>query len=562
MTPDQHFDAIIVGSGFGGSVMAYRLAEAGKRVCVMERGKPYPPGSFPRSPHDMKKNFWDPSRGLHGMFNVWSFRNLGGVVSSGLGGGSLIYANVFIRKDPRWFVKEDLAGGGFESWPISREDLEPHYDSVERIVAPQRFPLDVKPYAETAKTIALRDAAAALAKRHPGQLTWELPQLAVTFANRGVPPVPGEPIVEGPNLHGRTRTTCRLCAECDIGCNYGSKNTLDYNYLTLAQNQGAELRTRTEVRSFKPRDGSGYEVSFVRHRDDTTDTRSLPLERATCAHLILSAGAFGSTFLMLKNRASFPGLSARLGHAFSGNGDILGFATDARDGKTGNPRVIDPTTGTVITSTLRMADALDGTGSGRGFYLQDAGLPVLAAWLAEAGDVPGLFTRTARFVSAWIKARFSRDPSTDLGPQLSALLGDGRLTRSMLPLLGMGREVPDGRLYLSDNGYLDLDWSLDRSDAYYDGVRGIMGEIARELGAKYHDDPLWFLRRSITVHPLGGCPMGETAAQGVVDPFGQVFGYPGLYVADGSVLPGPVGPNPSFTIAACADRFASRLLGS
>src|SRR3954447_15534370 len=97
----EHYDVIIIGSGFGGSVMAYRLAEAGKRVCVLERGKAYPPGSFPRSPERMRKNFWDPGRGLHGMYNVWSFRHLGALVSSGLGGGSLIYANVLIRKDEK-----------------------------------------------------------------------------------------------------------------------------------------------------------------------------------------------------------------------------------------------------------------------------------------------------------------------------------------------------------------------------------------------------------------------------------------------------------------------------
>src|ERR671933_204846 len=105
---DAHFDAIVVGSGFGGSVTAYRLAEAGKRVCVLERGKAYPPGSFPRSPFKMKRNFWDPSEGLHGMFDVWSFRGLGAVISRGLGGGSLIYSHVLLRTDEKWFVHEDL----------------------------------------------------------------------------------------------------------------------------------------------------------------------------------------------------------------------------------------------------------------------------------------------------------------------------------------------------------------------------------------------------------------------------------------------------------------------
>ena len=106
-------------------MLAYRLAEAGKSVCVLERGKPYPPGSFPRGPRELAKAFWDPSEGLYGMFNVWSFKGIGALVSSGLGGGSLIYANVLLRKPEKWFVKEDLAKGGYEYWPVTLDDLEP-----------------------------------------------------------------------------------------------------------------------------------------------------------------------------------------------------------------------------------------------------------------------------------------------------------------------------------------------------------------------------------------------------------------------------------------------------
>src|SRR5678816_2183187 len=99
----ETFDAVIIGSGFGGSVMAYRLAEAGLRVCPLERGKAYPPNSFPRTPYDLGKNFWDPSSGFYGLFDIWSFKKSGALVSSGLGGGSLIYGNIHIRKDPKWF---------------------------------------------------------------------------------------------------------------------------------------------------------------------------------------------------------------------------------------------------------------------------------------------------------------------------------------------------------------------------------------------------------------------------------------------------------------------------
>src|SRR6266567_1623030 len=126
--PMEEFDTIVIGSGFGGSVMAYRLQSAGLSVCVLERGKPYPPGSFPRSPNGMLRNFWDPSEGLFGLFDIWSFRGLEVLVSSGLGGGSLIYANVLLRKDERWFVREHPATPGYEYWPVTRQDLDPHYD--------------------------------------------------------------------------------------------------------------------------------------------------------------------------------------------------------------------------------------------------------------------------------------------------------------------------------------------------------------------------------------------------------------------------------------------------
>src|SRR6185437_6603551 len=124
-TDDTHFDIVIVGSGFGGSVAAYRMAEAGRRVCVLERGRPYPPGSFARAPADMRRNFWNPTEGQYGLFDVWSFRGLNGLVSAGLGGGSLIYANVLLRKDERWFVT-DLDDGTALPWPVTRADLDPH----------------------------------------------------------------------------------------------------------------------------------------------------------------------------------------------------------------------------------------------------------------------------------------------------------------------------------------------------------------------------------------------------------------------------------------------------
>jgi cholesterol oxidase len=550
---DERFDAVVVGSGFGGSVMAYRLAEAGMRVCVLERGKAYPPGSFPRTPREFKASFWDPSEGLQGLWDAWSFRDIGALVSSGLGGGSLIYANVLLRKDERWFVREDLAHGGHEYWPVTRGDLDQHYDRVEHMIGVETYPYA----ATTPKTLALRDAAKRL------QLKWELPPLAVTFSSPGQGPVTGEPVVGAPpNLHGRTRQTCRLCGECIIGCNYGSKNTLDYTYLSEASRLGAELRTRCEVRSLAPRAEGGYDVSYVRHLAENegraTDTRSLPLERLSCERLILSAGALGTPYLLLANSPHLPGLSRALGTRFSGNGDLLTFALEATNRSTGADAFLDPAHGPTITSYLRVPDALDG-GEGRGFYVEDAGLPSLAVWLLHMSSAVGGLGRAARFAARWASHQLGLDARSELGADISTLLGSCSLSGGSLPLLGMGRDVPDGRMFLED-GWLEIAWQMRRSRRFFERVRSTMRDIAGTMGARFLDDPLWYLNRVVTVHPLGGCPMGRDPSEGVVDAWGEAYGHPGLYVADGSVMPGPVGPNPSLTIAALADRFADRIV--
>jgi cholesterol oxidase len=560
---DRHFDAVVVGSGFGGSVMAYRLAEAGRRVLVLERGRRYPPGSFPRSPYRFRRAFWDPSEGLYGMFSVWSFDHFGAIVGSGLGGGSLIYANVLLRKDPEWFVREERPGG--EWWPVTREDLEPHYDRAERMLDAQRYPFAVEPYSLTPRTRAFRDAAL--------RLGWEpeLPPLAVTFAAAGRPPAIGEPIPEsdaGPNLHGAARSTCRLCGECDIGCNYGAKNTLDYTYLSAAQLAGAVIRDLCEVRTFEPRPGGGYVVRYVTHdlarEGQPYPTQSLPLQEVSADRLVLAAGSLGTTFLLHRNRDSLPGLSAALGTRFSGNGDLLTLAIQPKDGRTGEPILIEGGVGPSITVAVRFAgmpdpDAPPGS-PGRGFYLEDAGYPDLLNWLIQAAEVPGALWRGWLTLKRLVLRLLRRDPDTDMSAEISTLLGDARYSSGILPLLGMGREKPVGVLGLAD-GRLTADWTIDRSSDYFDAVRAAQESLATELGAKFRDNPVWHLgRRVITVHPLGGAPMGRDEREGVVDAWGQVFGHPGLYVTDGAAMPGPVGPNPSLTIAALADRFADGLL--
>ena len=560
--PNAHFDVVVVGSGFGGSVMTQRLSEAGLSVCLLERGKAYPPGSFARSPWETARSLWDPSEGLQGIFNVWSFRGLGGIVSSGLGGGSLVYSNVLIRKDRSTFVRDEL-----ETWPVTYEDLEPYYERHEATLNANPYPFEPDParrdpsreaFDRTYKTNALHLAAERLG------LEWQLPKLAVSFSADGEPAL-GAPILHEPdNIHGRVRLTCRLCGECNIGCNYGSKNTLDFTYLSdAALRHGASIFARCEVKTFAPRPEGGYEVGYVDHSEAVEGekrTSPLPVQTITCDRLVLAAGTFGSTYLLLKNRHAFPKLSSRLGTRFCGNGDLLTFALECvEDGPDPRARILDPGYGPVITSTIRVPDALEG-GPGRAYYIQDGGQPQIASWIMETGNLPAVLRRVFRLAVRLVRKWLRIDRRADIGREISAAFGAAALSSSAMLLFGMGRDIPDGNMSLTEDGYLDIDWRTRRSNAFFEQIRGTARDVAQVLNGKFLDNPPWHLSRVVTVHPLGGCPMGRDEQEGVVDSYGRVFGYPGLLVVDGSMMPGPVGPNPSNTIAALAHRAAERLI--
>lgn len=584
----NEFDAVIIGSGFGGAVMAYRLAEAGLRVCLLERGKSFPPNSFARAPYDLGKNFWDPSSGLYGMFDVWSFKRSGALVSSGLGGGSLIYANIHLRKDPKWF-KEDRPDGGYDPWPITYEDLEPHYQRVEKMMNVQKYPLKHPPYNVTPKTLAMREADANLKLNDKSTHKWVPLNLAVSFRQKQVgnpdeddpanPPVMGAAILEEyPNYHtvraGRPmpRSTCRLCGECDIGCNYGAKNTLDYTYITAAIHQRpnpAQIETLCEVKKIAPLSGGGYGVTFVRHTPDRIDPTTGRCEEpkedsVTTNRLIIAAGTFGSPYLLLKNLPAFPAINTQiLGSRFSVNGDLLSFIVNSKERRNGKmvPRRLDPSFGPVITSAIRVGDNLDEDGpQGRGFYTEDGGNPYLLSWFSELSGLPATLHRGLKFLRMRIKYKWGLNNDANLSAELSDLIGEAASSMSSFPVLTMGRDFANGRLFLKDN-MLDCDWSQKKSQAYFDRVRRVGRGIAHALNAEYLDNPSYqYLHQVLTAHPLGGCPMGFSPNDGVVNSYGEVFGYPGLYVVDGSIMPGPVGPNPSLTIAAISDRAADHII--
>ncbi|MDQ2725796.1 MAG: GMC family oxidoreductase, partial [Actinomycetota bacterium] len=255
-------------------------------------------------------------------------------------------------------------------------------------------------------------------------------------------------------------------------------------------------------------------------------------------------------------------LSAALGTRFSGNGDLLTFLRGTRRRVDGTevPRPVDPELGPVITSAIRMPDTLDGNGDvGRGFYVEDGGNPAFLDWLVQASDAPVMTAKLAAFLARRATAHLVGRPRANLSSDISALLGGGERSSTLLPVLSMGRDVPDGTLRLR-GGDLDLDWTTQASATYFDRVEKTVGAIAEVLGAKLANTPMWLFKKVITVHPLGGVPMGEHPGVGVVDRFGEVFSYPGLHVVGGSVMPGPVGANPSLTITAFAEHAAARIV--
>jgi cholesterol oxidase len=361
------------------------------------------------------------------------------------------------------------------------------------------------------------------------------------------------------------RATCRLCGECDVGCNYGSKNTTDLTYLSVAARHEAEVRVLHEVRQIRPLPNGqpGYRVTAVQHaipepRWERTGPPSIPEPRAfTARTVVLGAGALGSSYLLLRNRVFLPELSSRLGTRFCGNGDYLGFVSS------GETRVLDSTRGPVITSYIYGADDLSGAAADRalgepGFVLQEGGYPTLAEWLSEFLGLRPV-GRVARVLSQLARARLTDTPRTEISALLSAAIGDARRSRGILPMLGMGRDLPGGVMTLRD-GYLQISWNAHYSDRVFRRIQTAMRQVAEQLDGRFLQGPSSLLSRMVTVHPLGGVPMGVDVDHGVVDSYGEVFGYPGLFVSDGSVMPGPVGVNPSLTIAALGERFSEKVL--
>ncbi|MDQ6680926.1 MAG: GMC oxidoreductase [Pseudomonadota bacterium] len=513
------FDAIVIGSGFGGAVSACRLAEAGMKVVVLERGRRWTPETYPREPTDAW--LWDEDEPhlLNGWADLRTFSDVWVVTGAGVGGGSLIYANVSVEAKPEAFRR---------GWPpeITYDALKPYYERAGRMLCVQELP-------DSQLTERFK-----LVKEGAEKLGWgdrfrKLP-LAVSFDPAWQP---GEPPRTFINAQGRQQSYCIQCGNCDIGCQVSAKNTLDLNYLAAAEKNGAEIRPLHLVLNLEPLN-TGWRVHADKLQHGRRERVTLTAQR-----VLLGAGSIGTTELLLRCRdeqRTLPRLSPRLGYGWAFNGDFV-TPTFYKD------RTISPSHGVTISCAI---DLLDGVEEKQQLFIEDGGIPNLA--------------------SDFIQRRLKNSPRgklRHLWKERGELADVADPVGNMMPWFGQAVDAGDGRLRLGRLWYapwrraLRLDWRYQRSEAVVDAMVNVHKKLSAATGGEPWVPPTWtYLHNLITPHPLGGCNMGITASDGVCDADGKVFGYENLHVMDGAAIPRAIGLNPSRTIAALAERNVEKAI--
>ena len=428
-------------------------------------------------------------------------------------------------------------------WPkgIDHPALKPYYDRVGHMLGLQLLPDNQL----TARYLLMKEGAE---KCGWGERFHKVP-LAVSFDPDFDPErAPArddshsKPFI---NIHGVAQGTCVHCGNCDIGCQVKAKNTLDLNYLAVAEKHGAEIRPLHLVIKLEAlgdgsdkSTGSGWRVHFDRRDGGERIAGSLTAQR-----VIVAAGSIGSTELLLRCRdehGTLPDLSPRLGKGWAFNGD---FVTPAFY----QGRKVSPSHGPTISSAI---DLLDGVYKKQALFIEDGGVPNLAA--------------------DFIRERLKMLPGGKLKQLWAGLGGHADVQdplSNMMPWFGQAVDAADGELYLGRLWYapwrrtLKLNWDYRASEDTVNAMVEVHKMLTAATGGTAFVPPTWTLANNlITPHPLGGCNMADSIEQGVVDGHGQVFGHPDLYVMDGATLPRAIGLNPSRTIAALAERGVERIV--
>ncbi|MBX9590082.1 MAG: GMC family oxidoreductase N-terminal domain-containing protein [Hyphomonadaceae bacterium] len=520
----RHYDVVVVGSGYGAGVAASRLARAGKRVAILERGREFLTGEFPSRFPDLRQQMQVTGRRLRigaptGLYDVRLGEDMHVLVGCGLGGGSLINAGVTLRPDPRVFRDE--------VWPteFARDGLVAEgYARAARWIRPARDP----DAAQRTKFKALALSGAALGEEPV------VAPVAVSFR-------------ETINPAGIRQPACTGCGDCCGGCNVGAKNTVALTYLPDAVQHGAHVFTHAAVRHVAQAARGRWRVHFARQDKEapgkTADTMSVSADI-----VVLAAGTLGSTEILLRSRERGLALSDRLGRRFSANGDIIAFGYGAglpvNAIGVGHPaKVSDLDVGAAVSGQLEIVDEDD---LARSLTIQEGVLPS-----ALAPILPALFLPNGRLLGA-LQSLIS---GVYKGP-----------FSSLQTFFAVSHDSAGGRLALEDDR-LALQWPSAKDEPVYQRVDAALEALVRRAGGRYVKNPLagtMMGHQPATAHPLGGCSVGREREDGVVNHKGQVFdGNPhagsadvheGLYVIDGSVIPRSLGVNPLLTITALAER--------